>query len=163
MQRGHRNPNALAPLFGGGSNRMIQNIFAPQQNSVNGLLIGQALFQQNNNPLPLLVQNWHGPNQGPAQNSNAIHNNQNPILKMTESDHMMLEKDKPNGTFGNQNQGHEVPIPPPNMFNNTNPFNQLFPSGNQPVSQNMGNPYYNPYYNPYSQNPFGQLNEHQGP
>ena len=163
MQRGHRTPNILGGMLGGrSSNQMVQNIFAPQQNNMNGMFIGQALFNNNNNPLPLLVQNWHSGGQNTQ--SNPI-----PLIKMTESNHHIFPgNDKPNlfgfQNQGNQgNQGHDVPMPPPNMFGNTNPFNQLFSGGNQPPP-NMPNPYYNPYSNPYpNQNPNHNPNQNQNP
>ena len=66
FQRGHHNPHILPPIFGSrqGTLKVVDQIFHPQNQQVNQLLMGQALFNNNSqgNPLQLLVQNWDTPN-----------------------------------------------------------------------------------------------------
>ena len=79
MKRGHlHSPNILpSAVFGAGgrgSANVLDQIFAPQGNNMNQMMIAQTLFQNKSNPFPMLVQNWHTPNQKISPN---------PLIKMT--------------------------------------------------------------------------------
>ena len=73
MRRGHQISMNARPS--GGRNSVLDQIFAPQGNQINQMMIAQTLFQNKSAPFPMLVQNWHSPNQPILPN--------NPLIKMT--------------------------------------------------------------------------------